>query len=100
MRGEEGHEQAGQKTYRHFSTKQVMPDETLEAQLDGWLDKPTGQGGVIKHNGQFVLYQQASLLLFQGSVRGDIRDDPTLENNVGRDVVADGLPCAPSSHGA
>jgi hypothetical protein len=55
MRGEKGHEQAGQKTYRHFSTKQVMPDETLEAQLDGWLDKPTGQGGVIKHNGQFVL---------------------------------------------
>jgi len=32
-----------------------MPDETLDAQLDGWLDKPTGRGGVIKHNGQFVL---------------------------------------------
>jgi hypothetical protein len=32
-----------------------MPEETIEAQLDGWLDKPTGQGGVIKHNGQFVL---------------------------------------------
>ena len=23
--------------------------------IEGWLDKPTGQGGVIKHNGQFVL---------------------------------------------
>ena len=32
-----------------------MPEETVEAQLDGWLDKPSGQDGVIKHNGQFVL---------------------------------------------
>jgi Short C-terminal domain len=39
-------------TFRH---DKLMPDETLEAQLDGWLDKPAGQGGVIKHNGQFVL---------------------------------------------
>ena len=38
-----------------FRQDKLMPDETLEAQLDGWLDKPTGQGGVIKHNGQFVL---------------------------------------------
>ena len=38
-----------------FRQDKLMPDETLEAQLDGWLDKPAGQGGVIKHNGQFVL---------------------------------------------
>jgi Short C-terminal domain len=38
-----------------FRQDKLMPDETLEAQLDGWLDKPSGQGGVIKHNGQFVL---------------------------------------------
>ncbi len=38
-----------------FRQDKLMRDETLEAQLDGWLDKPTGQGGVIKHNGQFVL---------------------------------------------
>jgi hypothetical protein len=38
-----------------FRQDKLMPEETLEAQLDGWLDKPTGQGGVIKHNGQFVL---------------------------------------------
>ncbi|MGB6701513.1 SHOCT domain-containing protein [Methyloceanibacter sp.] len=38
-----------------FRQDKLMPDETIEAQLDGWLDKPTGQGGVIKHNGQFVL---------------------------------------------
>ena len=40
---------------RTFRQDKLMPDETIEAQLDGWLDKPTGQGGVIKHNGQFVL---------------------------------------------
>jgi len=38
-----------------FRHDKLMPEETLEAQLDGWLDKPTGQGDVIKHNGQFVL---------------------------------------------
>ena len=38
-----------------FRQDKLMPDETLEAQLEGWLDKKTGQGGVIKHNGQFVL---------------------------------------------
>lgn len=38
-----------------FRHDKLMLEETLEAQLDGWLDKPTGQGGVIKHNGQFVL---------------------------------------------
>ena len=38
-----------------FRQDKLMPDETLEAQLDGWLDKPSGQGGVINHNGQFVL---------------------------------------------
>ena len=38
-----------------FRQDKLMPEETIEAQLDGWLDKPTGQGGVIKHNGQFVL---------------------------------------------
>ena len=38
-----------------FRQDKLMPDETIEAQLDGWLDKPSGQGGVIKHNGQFVL---------------------------------------------
>ena len=38
-----------------FRQDKLMSDETIEAQLDGWLDKPTGQGGVIKHNGQFVL---------------------------------------------
>ena len=38
-----------------FRQDKLTPDETLESQLDGWLDKPSGQGGVIKHNGQFVL---------------------------------------------
>jgi Short C-terminal domain len=38
-----------------FRRDKLMPEETLEAQLDGWLDKPTGQGGVIKHSGEFVL---------------------------------------------
>jgi hypothetical protein len=38
-----------------FRQDKLMPEETVEAQLDGWLDKPSGQGGVIKHNGQFVL---------------------------------------------
>jgi hypothetical protein len=38
-----------------FRQDKLMPEETIEAQLDGWLDKPSGQGGVIRHNGQFVL---------------------------------------------
>ena len=38
-----------------FRQDKLMPEETIESQLDGWLDKQTGQGGVIKHNGQFVL---------------------------------------------
>ena len=38
-----------------FRQDKLMPEETVEAQLDGWLDKPSGQDGVIKHNGQFVL---------------------------------------------
>ena len=32
-----------------------MPEETLEADIKGWLDRETGQGGVIQHDGQFVL---------------------------------------------
>jgi hypothetical protein len=32
-----------------------MPEETLEADLKGWVDKKTGQGGLIQHKGQFVL---------------------------------------------
>ena len=32
-----------------------MPEETLEADLKGWLDKKTGQGGLIQHKGQFVV---------------------------------------------
>ena len=38
-----------------FRQDKLMPDETLEADLKGWLDKKTGQGGLIQHKGQFVL---------------------------------------------
>jgi hypothetical protein len=37
-----------------FRQEKLMPDETLEADIKGWLDKKTGQG-VIQHDGQFVL---------------------------------------------
>ena len=37
-----------------FRQEKLMPDETLEAHIKGWLDRKTGQG-VIQHNGQFVL---------------------------------------------
>ena len=43
------------KHIRTFRQEKLMPEETLEADLKGWLDKKTGQGGVIQHNGQFVL---------------------------------------------
>src|SRR6476619_2228743 len=43
------------KHIRAFRQEKLMPEETLEADLKGWLDKKTGQGGVIQHNGQFVL---------------------------------------------
>jgi hypothetical protein len=38
-----------------FRQEKLMPEETLEADIKGWLDKKTGQGGMIQHNGQFVL---------------------------------------------
>ena len=37
-----------------FRQDKLMPDETLEADIKGWLDKKTGQS-VIQHDGQFVL---------------------------------------------
>jgi len=43
------------KLIRTFRQEKLMPEETLEADLKGWLDKKTGQGGLIQHNGQFVL---------------------------------------------
>ena len=43
------------KHIRAFRQDKLMPEETLEAGLKGWLDKKTGQGGVIQHNGQFVV---------------------------------------------
>ena len=38
-----------------FPQDKLMPEETLEADLRGWLDKKTGQGGLIQHKGQFVV---------------------------------------------
>jgi len=38
-----------------FQKDKLMPEETLEADLNGWLDKKTRQGGLIQHKGQFVL---------------------------------------------
>jgi hypothetical protein len=38
-----------------FRQDKLMPDETLEADINGWLDKKTAQGGLIQHKGQFVL---------------------------------------------
>ena len=43
------------KHIRTFRQDKLMPEETLEADLKGWLDKETGQGGLIQHDGQFVL---------------------------------------------
>jgi hypothetical protein len=55
MREKRGISKQDKKHTGTFRQDKLMPDETLESQLDGWLDKPSGQGGVIKHNGQFVL---------------------------------------------
>ena len=38
-----------------FRRDKLMPDETLEADIKGWLDKKSDQGSLIQHNGQFVL---------------------------------------------
>src|SRR5262245_24136140 len=38
-----------------FRREKLLPEETLEADLAGWLDKKTNRGGVIQHKGQFVL---------------------------------------------
>ena len=38
-----------------FQKDKLMPEETLEADLNGWLDKKTPQGGLIQHKGEFVL---------------------------------------------
>ena len=38
-----------------FRQDKLMPDESLEADLNGWLDKKTTRGALIEHKGQFVL---------------------------------------------
>ncbi len=38
-----------------FRQDKLMADETVEANLEGWLDKITSQGGLIQHRGQFVV---------------------------------------------
>jgi hypothetical protein len=53
----EGEKRMGKQDNEHigiFRQEKLMPDETLEADIKGWLDKKTGQG-VIQHDGQFVL---------------------------------------------
>ena len=43
------------KHIRTFEQDKLMPEETLEADLKGWLDKKTGQGGIVQHKGEFVV---------------------------------------------
>ena len=43
------------KNIRSFRLDKLMPEETLQADIGGWLDKKTAQGGLIQHRGQFVL---------------------------------------------
>ena len=53
----EGEKRMGKQDNEHigiFRQDKLMPDETLEAHIKGWLDRKTGQG-VIQHDGQFVL---------------------------------------------
>lgn len=38
-----------------FGQNKLMPEEILEAHLNGWLDKKTDQAGLVQHSGQFVL---------------------------------------------
>jgi hypothetical protein len=38
-----------------FVLDKLMPEETLQADIKGWMDKKTVQGGLIQHRGQFVL---------------------------------------------
>ena len=43
------------KHIRTFRQDKLMPEETLEAHINGWLDKKTGQGALVQHKGQFVV---------------------------------------------
>ena len=43
----------GNEVIGTFRQDKLMPDETIEACIKGWLDRETGQG-VIQHDGQFV----------------------------------------------
>lgn len=52
--GEKGMGKQDNELIETFRQDKLMPDETLEADIKGWLDRETGQG-VIQHNGQFVL---------------------------------------------
>ena len=52
--GEKGMGKQDNELIETFRQDKLMPDETLEADIKGWLDKKTGQG-VIQHDGQFVL---------------------------------------------
>ena len=52
--GEKGMGKQDNELIETFRQDKLMPDETLEADIKGWLDRETGQG-VIQHDGQFVL---------------------------------------------
>ena len=54
IRGRKGMGKQDNELMETFRQEKLMPDETLEAHIKGWLDRKTGQG-VIQHNGQFVL---------------------------------------------
>jgi Short C-terminal domain/GRAM domain len=53
--GEKGMSKQDNKHLRTFEKDKLIPEETMEADLKGWLDKKTGQNGFIQHNGQLVL---------------------------------------------
>ena len=38
-----------------FRREKLMPGETLEGHLEGWIGEKTGKGGPSQHNGHFVL---------------------------------------------
>ena len=81
-----------------FRQDKLMPEETLEADIKGWLDKRSGQGGLIQHKGQFVLTNKRACFYSKAPFE-EIFETIPLSKITSVGLVADGLPCAPCSHG-
>ena len=96
MKGRKGWASGTTNTIRIFQ-QSTMPDETLEADIKGWLDKSSQ--GVIQHDGQFVLTNKRACFYSEAPFE-EIFDIIRLSKITSVQTSSlMGYPCPPCSHG-